>query len=64
MRALGPHPDQFSIFAYEKGGTMVDGFKAPARRVQFFWHRPPDVTEEGKKLFRAAVRWLLQTPPP
>jgi hypothetical protein len=54
------HPDQWSIFAYEKGATMVGGFKAPARRVGFFWHRPPDVTEEGKKLFRAAVRWALQ----
>jgi hypothetical protein len=54
------HPDQFSIFAYEKGATMVGGFKAPARRVGFFWHRPPDVTEEGKRLFRAAVRWALQ----
>ena len=54
------HPDQFSIFAYEKGATMLGGFKAPARRIQFFWHRPPDVTEDGKKLFRAAVRWALE----
>jgi hypothetical protein len=58
------HADQFAIFGYEKGATMVGGFKAPARRVSFFWHRPPDVTEDGKKLFRAAVRWLLQSPPP
>jgi hypothetical protein len=56
------HPDQWSIFAYEKGAMMVGGFKAPARRVGFFWHRPPDVTEDGKKLFRAAVRWALQQP--
>jgi hypothetical protein len=54
------HPDQFALFAYEKGALMVGGFRAPARRVQFFWHRPPDVTEEGKRLFRAAVRWALQ----
>src|SRR5439155_5173121 len=47
------HPDQWSIFGYEKGAMMVGGMKAPARRVQFFWHRPPDVTEDGKKLFRA-----------
>jgi hypothetical protein len=52
--------DQFAIFAYEKGATMASGFKAPARRIQFFWHRPPDVTESGKKLFRAAVRWTLR----
>jgi hypothetical protein len=54
------HPDQFSIFAYEKGAMMVGGSRAPAKRIQFFWHRPPDVTEDGKKLFRAAVRWALQ----
>jgi hypothetical protein len=54
------HPDQFALFAYEKGALMADGYRAPARRIQFFWHRPPDVTEDGKKLFRAAVRWAIR----
>jgi hypothetical protein len=50
----------WSIFAYEKGGTMAGGFKAPAKRVGFFWHRPSAATPEGKKLFIAAVEWAIR----
>jgi hypothetical protein len=49
----------WAIFAYEKGGVMAGGFKAPAKRVGFFWHRPSGGTPEGKKLFQAAVEWAL-----
>ena len=60
--AAGPEePDSsWSIFAYEKGGTMAGGFKAPAKRVGFFWHRPSASTPDGKKLFIAAVEWALR----
>jgi hypothetical protein len=49
----------WNIFAYEKGGTMAGGFKAPAKRVGFYWHRPSGATPEGKKLFEAAITWLV-----
>lgn len=52
--------NSWGIFAYEKGGTMAGGVKAPAKRIGFFWHRPPPVTEAGKKLFIAAVEWALK----
>jgi hypothetical protein len=39
---------------------MVGGFRAPAKRIGFFWHRPSAVTPEGKKLFQAAVDWALR----
>jgi hypothetical protein len=50
----------FAIVAYEKGGTMANSFKAPGKRLGFFWHRPAAVTPDGEKLFRAAVDWLLR----
>jgi hypothetical protein len=53
-------PDSYPIFAYEKGGMMVGGFRAPAKRMGFFWHRPSAVTPDGKKLFVAAIDWLLR----
>jgi hypothetical protein len=53
-------PESWPIFAYEKGGMMVGGFRAPAKRIGFFWHRPSAVTPEGKKLFVAAVDWALR----
>jgi len=48
----------WNIFAYEKGGMMPGG-KAPAKRMGFYWHRPSGGTPEGKKLFKAAVDWML-----
>jgi hypothetical protein len=58
--AVPASADSWTIFAYEKGGAMVDGFKAPAKRMGFFWHRPSAVTPQGRKLFEAAVDWLLR----
>jgi len=48
----------WNIFAYEKGGMMPGG-KAPAKRMGFYWHRPSGGTPEGKKLFKAAVDWMI-----
>ena len=58
--AIPASADSWAIFAYDKGGAMVDGFKAPAKRMGFFWHRPSAVTPQGRKLFEAAVDWLLR----
>ena len=58
--AVPASADSWAIFAYDKGGTMVGGFKAPAKRLGFFWHRPSAVTPEGKKLFIAAVEWAIR----
>jgi hypothetical protein len=59
--ANGPHSqDSWSIIAYDKGGDMGGGVKAPAKRVGFFWHRPAAATADGTKLFKAAVDWLLR----
>jgi hypothetical protein len=49
----------WGIFAYEKGGMLPGNVPAPAKRMGFFWHRPPNVTAEGKKLFVAAVAWMI-----
>jgi hypothetical protein len=53
-------PESWPIFAYEKGGMMVGGVPAPAKRIGFFWHRPSALTADGKKLFIAAVDWALR----
>jgi hypothetical protein len=49
-----------TIYYYTKGQTMLNGVKAPAKRVGFFWHRTADTTPDGRKLFIAAVMWALQ----
>jgi hypothetical protein len=48
-----------AIFYYPTGAEMAGGFKAPAKRVGFFWHRTSDVTPDGRKLFVAAIKWAL-----
>jgi hypothetical protein len=58
--AVPASADSWAIFAYEKGGMMAGGIRAPAKRMGFFWHRPSAVTPEGKKLFQAAVEWSLR----
>jgi hypothetical protein len=60
--ATTPEEPQTSwgIFAYEKGGEMPGGLKAPAKRVGFFWHRPSGPTADGRKLFTAAVEWAIR----
>jgi hypothetical protein len=59
--ATGPQSaTTWSLIAYDKGGDMGRGAKAPAKRVGFFWHRPAGLTPEGTRLFKAAVDWLLR----
>jgi hypothetical protein len=49
-----------TIFAYEKGAVMVDGYAAPARRVGFFAAETTvqQMTGDGIKLFNAALAWV------
>jgi hypothetical protein len=59
--ALGPvDSTTYSIVAYEKGGMMAGGFRAPAKRMGLFWHRPAAATDAGAKLVKAAVDWMLR----
>lgn len=62
--------DRYPIYAYDKGALLIDGSTVAAeRRVHIFF---TDATygalnSDGKKLFNAAVDWLLggaQLPPP
>jgi hypothetical protein len=48
------------IFYYPKGAATLGGFKAPAKRMGFFWHRPTVATPDGQKLMHAAVDWMLR----
>jgi hypothetical protein len=49
-----------TIFYYDKGAAMLGGFKAPGKRMGFFWHRPTVGTDGAKKLLHAAVDWMLR----
>ncbi|MBW2428015.1 MAG: putative Ig domain-containing protein, partial [Deltaproteobacteria bacterium] len=57
-------PSKISIFAYEQGAIMDDGFAAPHRRVGMFLgdYTASHFTAEGWQLFDAAVGWALSTP--
>jgi hypothetical protein len=57
-------PNRSTIYAYEKGAMMV-GVAAPARRVGLFVHVevPSRLTDDGWKIFDAAVDWALAPPP-
>jgi hypothetical protein len=53
-------PSSPTIFYYPKGATMLNGFRAPGKRMGFFWHRPTVGTDGAKKLLHAAVDWMLR----
>jgi len=54
-------PEHANFFVYEKGATMAHDAIAPARRVLFPMdaNRFPDLTEDGLRLYGAAMLWLL-----
>lgn len=58
VAAIVGKTNQWGIFAYDTGDQMV-GANAPARRVGFFAGQdtPAAFTEDGWRLFGAAVRW-------
>jgi hypothetical protein len=51
--------NKFGILAYEKNGTMINGVKAPERRISFFIDDNSAVylNANGVKLFDAAINW-------
>ncbi|MCA9706720.1 MAG: hypothetical protein KDK70_12785, partial [Myxococcales bacterium] len=58
--ALGD-PSRATIFAFDAGAMMADGFVAPARRVALGGGETPiPVTMEAVELFEAAVRWSVE----
>ena len=59
-------PEHATMFAFEKGATMADESQAPARRFLFPLDAPrfPDLTDEGKAVYGAALQWLLTSPSP
>lgn len=54
-----------SIFAYEKGAGLFDGYTAAARRVAWFMHKLADnnFTSSADTLFIAAINWATTIPP-
>lgn len=54
---------QYSITAVDAGGALTDGTEAPGRRVNFPIQDVgfASLTDDGLKLFDAAVNWLLGT---
>lgn len=53
--------DTGAIVCYEKGATLGDGSKAPARRVCLFTSRDtfPILTDEGRGIMERTVLWAL-----
>lgn len=61
IAAVNGAPEKVTIFAYEKGSTMVDGFVAPGKRIGFFAasNSEPVLTDAGRQLLTAALTWML-----
>jgi len=64
VATLPGQPTKWSIFAYETGAQLYgDGGVARARRVGFFFSQaaPTNLTDNGWKLFDAAITWLTKS---
>jgi len=61
IASIPNQPEHASFFVYEKGATMAHDAVAPGRRVLFPMdaNRFPDLTEDGLRLYGAAMLWLL-----
>ncbi len=59
-------PEHATMFAYEAGATMANDMVAPARRVLFPMDAPrfPDLTDEGRTVYDAVLKWALASPKP
>lgn len=53
---------QYTVFAYEKGAKNILGDPVPARQVFFSLPagQEPNLTDNGWKLFDAAIQWAAQ----
>jgi hypothetical protein len=63
LATLANNANQFAVVTYDKGADMGRGLMAPAKRVGFFWHRPAGASDDGKKLFKSSVAWLIAAAP-
>ncbi|EOR06346.1 hypothetical protein [Acinetobacter genomosp. 15BJ] len=54
-------PEKVAIWGYEKGATMDYESLAPAKRLMFFLNNETftNLSEDGLKLFNAAIQWSL-----
>lgn len=61
VATVGGNPQQWAIWAYEKGDALYDTLPAPEKRVGFFFNggSPTANTSEATRLFDAAVNWAL-----
>ncbi|MBV6416750.1 MAG: hypothetical protein CMLOHMNK_01365 [Steroidobacteraceae bacterium] len=57
-------PEHATLFVYEKGATMANDRVAPARRALFPMDAPrfPDLTEDGRAVYVALLKWALSPP--
>ncbi|ENW80502.1 hypothetical protein F909_01788 [Acinetobacter sp. ANC 3929] len=55
-------PEKVAIWGYEKGATMDYESLAPAKRLMFFLNNDTfnNLSEDGLKLFDAAIYWLVE----
>lgn len=55
-------PEKAAIWGYEKGATMDYESIAPEKRLMFFLHNDTftNLSEDGLKLFNAAIDWMLE----
>lgn len=62
IATLDGEPGKTALFGYEKGAAMEGGSTAPARRVGFFLFDTTalQLSEDGGRLFDAAVRWCTE----
>jgi acetyl esterase/lipase len=61
IASIDGDPEKVTIFAYESGSTMMDGFIAPARRMGYFIasSNVPVLTDASRQLLTAALAWLM-----
>ncbi|HEX8475577.1 MAG TPA: multicopper oxidase domain-containing protein [Pyrinomonadaceae bacterium] len=59
---LRNQPEQFGVFGYERGASMIS-LDAPARRVGIFLFgdTPPALNNDGWALFDAAINWVTKS---
>lgn len=61
IATLYGQPEKVAIWGYEKGATMDYESLAPAKRLMFFLNNETfsNLSEDGLKLFDAAIQWSL-----
>jgi len=63
VATLVTDPTRYTIFAYDTGATLFDGFSAPARRVGLTNVNGSQLNANGWSYFEAAVIWAINCSP-